>query len=165
MDEERDTSLDLTGDPLPKGPTTPNAAELSKYGGSILNSAGYALVLMSVVSFGSVAFIQLRQSWSGKSPYLSSSPTWLQILQVETGTISLVLIALIAALIGKGLLTTAQRSEVRTIPLEDFRLVAKAVVDGKSEPIDQYVRLRSLVVCPGCSPSLVSRACRLPRCS
>ena len=32
----------------------------------------------------------------------------------------------------------------RTIPHEDLQLVSQAVIDGKSEPIDQYVRLRSL---------------------
>lgn len=48
------------------------------------------------------------------------------------------------ALLGLRLLTTTQTALARTIPKDDLTMVQDAVINGKSEPIDQYVRLRSL---------------------
>jgi hypothetical protein len=53
-------------------------------------------------------------------------------------------IAIVAAMLGKSLLTSVHMADARTIPYEDLPLVRQAVIDGKAEPIDQYVRLRAL---------------------
>jgi hypothetical protein len=45
---------------------------------------------------------------------------------------------------GRSLLTTVKFSDTRTIPLEDLPLIEDAVIKGNAEPIDQYLRLRSL---------------------
>jgi hypothetical protein len=68
----------------------------------------------------------------------------LDLLQGEVGTMTLFAVGIVAAMLGKGLLTTVRLAETRSIPSEDLPLVQQAVIDGKSEPIDQYVRLRSL---------------------
>jgi hypothetical protein len=57
---------------------------------------------------------------------------------------SLLFIAVVAALLGKGLLVSAHMGSTATIPFDDLPLVEQAVLDGKPEPIDQYVRLRAL---------------------
>jgi len=54
------------------------------------------------------------------------------------------LIGVVTATLGKRLLTSVRLADARTIPYEDLPLVRQAVIDGKPEPIDQYVRLRSL---------------------
>ena len=41
-------------------------------------------------------------------------------------------------------LVSAQLASAATIPYEDLHLVRQAVIEGKPEPIDQYVRLRAL---------------------
>ena len=45
---------------------------------------------------------------------------------------------------GKGLITQVRVTDNRTIPVDDIPLVRDAVIKGSSEPIDQYLRLRSL---------------------
>jgi hypothetical protein len=68
----------------------------------------------------------------------------LDLLEGEVGAWTLIVVGVVAAVLGKGLLTTVRLAETRSIPSEDLPLVQQAVIDGKSEPIDQYVRLRSL---------------------
>jgi len=53
-------------------------------------------------------------------------------------------IGVVTATLGKRLLTTVRLAGAQTIPDKDLPLVQQAVIEGKSEPIDQYVRLRSL---------------------
>jgi hypothetical protein len=114
----------------------------AKYGDRILAISGYALVMVAVFSFAVIAFINLRVS-VGKGEQIQYE-TWLSFIQSQTATISLIIIAVVAASLGKRLLTTVRLSEARTIPAEDLPLVKKAVIEGKSDPVDQYVRLRSL---------------------
>jgi len=53
-------------------------------------------------------------------------------------------IGILAAWFGRKLLVTVRLTDARTIPYDDLPLVREAVIEGKAEPIDQYVRLRSL---------------------
>jgi hypothetical protein len=115
-------------------------AVAEKFSDRLLGNCGYLLVMVSVVCFGVVAFIQFRRYQDAPIHY----ERWLDLVQHETSTISLVLIALFAASLGRRLLTTVQLAQARTIPSDDLELIRQAVMDGKSEPIDQYVRLRSL---------------------
>jgi hypothetical protein len=54
------------------------------------------------------------------------------------------LIGVICAFLGVRLLRSAGAAFERVIPRDDFPVLAEAVVNGKSEAIDQYVRLSSL---------------------
>jgi hypothetical protein len=108
----------------------------------VLTFSGYAFVMVSVACFGTIAYLKLQQSIRG--PSTLRVQTWLDLMQQESATISLILIAVVAALLGKSLLTSVHMGDARTIPYEDLPLVRQAVIDGKSEPIDQYVRLRAL---------------------
>lgn len=108
----------------------------------ILAFSGYALVMAAVVSFAVVAFMKAEESLRPQPALHYES--WLDFLQHESNTLSLLVIAVVAATLGKRLLTTVRLADARTIPYEDLPLVKQAVIDGKSEPIDQYVRLRSL---------------------
>jgi hypothetical protein len=56
----------------------------------------------------------------------------------------LLIVGVICALLGLRLLTTTQNALARTIPKDDYPLIKDAVIAGKPDPIDQYVRLRSL---------------------
>jgi hypothetical protein len=125
--------------PVPENP--PDFPEVTeKSSDRLLGWCGYTLVMVSVGCFAVVAFIQLRRY--GEAPIHYEH--WIDLVQHEISTISLVLIALFAATLGKRLLTTVQLAQARTIPFDDLQLIRQAVIDGKSEPVDQYVRLRSL---------------------
>jgi hypothetical protein len=108
----------------------------------VLMLSGHAFVLVSVFCFVVIAYLKLQQSLGGK--LLPHSLTWIDMAERENGTISLLLIAVIAAMLGKGLLLSAQADSATTIPYDDLDLVRQAVLEGKPEPIDQYVRLRAL---------------------
>lgn len=108
----------------------------------VLTLSGHAFVLVSVFCFGVIACLKLRQSLGGQ--LLPHALTWIDLAAQETGAISLLFIAVVAALLGKGLLVSAQMASAATIPYADLHLVRQAVLDGKAEPIDQYVRLRAL---------------------
>ena len=130
----------------PKSPASPIAPDSPMMrlaqADRLLLTSGYVLVLASVVCFGVIAYLKVAESFNPKI----SGPltTWLDFVQQQSGTLGLLLIAVVAATLGKRLLTTARMADARTIPYEDLPLVSQAVIDGKSEPIDQYVRLRSL---------------------
>lgn len=108
----------------------------------VLMASGYAFVLVSLLCFGAIAYLKLEQSLGGK--LLQHSQTWIDIAERENGTISLLIIAVIAAMLGKGLLQSEQMDCATTIPYDDLELVRQAVLEGKPDPIDQYVRLRAL---------------------
>jgi hypothetical protein len=108
----------------------------------VLTFSGRAFVVVSVFCFGVIAYLKLQQSIAGQS--LPHFATWLDVMEQETGTISLLFIAIVAAMLGKGMLMSVQMASAATIPNEDLHLVRQAVLEGKCEPIDQYVRLRAL---------------------
>jgi len=104
--------------------------------------SGYALIMSSVVCFISIVFIKLKISLTGVPPVRYES--WLEFVQSEATTIGLIIIAVVAASLGRSLLRIVHLADARTIPREDLPLIEQAVKDGKPEPVDQYVRLRSL---------------------
>ena len=108
----------------------------------VLMVSGYAFVLVSVCCFIAIAYLKLQQSLGGT--VLPHSQTWIAVAEQENGTISLLIIAVIAAMLGKGLLQAEQMDCATTIPYPDLELVRQAVIEGKPDPIDQYVRLRAL---------------------
>lgn len=110
-------------------------------GERFLAFSGYALIMASVASFATIIFLQSLPS----SRYTAlQAQSWLQLVSSEVTTIVLLLIGVVTALLGLRLLTTTQASIARTIPQDDYPLISQAVIDGKSDAIDQYVRLRSL---------------------
>ncbi len=112
------------------------------YGDRIITVSGYALVMVSVFCFAVIAYIKLKTSVSDQTAI--TYETWLGFVQSETTTIALIIIAIVATSLGKRFLTTVRLADARTIPYDDLELIRQAVIDGKSEPVDQYVRLRSL---------------------
>lgn len=112
------------------------------YGDRLLATCGYLLIVASVFCFGVIAWLKLHESLGSTAS--KRYEDLLDLLQHESGTISLLIIAIVAATLGKGLLITVHLADARTIPYEDLALIEQAVKDGKPEPIDQYVRLRSL---------------------
>jgi len=111
-------------------------------GNRIIAICGYLLIAGSVGLFGIIGYIQIQRELTGRlMPFADS---WLEFLQEQSATIALFLIAVVMAIFGLRLLTSARLSYTRTIPHDDLLLVKDAVIAGKSEPIDQYVRLRSL---------------------
>lgn len=107
----------------------------------VLAICGYLLLMASVFSFGVIVFMKFLESRIGE---MVRYEAWLDFLQHESSTLSLLLIGIVTATLEKRILTTVQLAGARTIPIEDLHLVERAVIDGKSDPIDQYVRLRSL---------------------
>jgi hypothetical protein len=125
-----------------EGNADDEAGQSVQHHNRVLTFSGYAFVLVSVFCFGTIAYLKLQQSIGKTSAFRVQ--TWLDLMQQEAATISLLLIAVVAAMLGKSLLTSVHMGDARTIPYEDLPLVRQAVIDGKSEPIDQYVRLRAL---------------------
>jgi hypothetical protein len=117
-------------------------AKFIKRDSRVLAFSGYAFVMASVFCFGTIAYLKIQQSIS-KTAFVRPE-RWLDLIQGEIATISLLVIAIVAAMLGKSLLTSVHMADARTIPYEDLPLVRQAVIDGKAEPIDQYVRLRAL---------------------
>ena len=113
----------------------------AKYGERLLATCGYLLVVASIISFVVIGALQFREAWHGVENRFT---TWLDLAQHEMGTFILLLIGIVTATLGKRLLTTVRLADARTIPADDLPLVQQAVIDGKPEPVDQYVRIRSL---------------------
>lgn len=108
----------------------------------MLAICGYLLVVFSVICFGTIVYLKLYQVL-----YLNQAPKYENFagfIQNENSTIVLLIIGYITLSIGKGLITEIRITDNRTIPLDDLPLVREAVIKGNSEPIDQYLRLRSL---------------------
>jgi hypothetical protein len=103
---------------------------------------GCAFVVVSVCCFAVIAYLKLKQSLGGN--LLPHSLTWIDLAEQETCAISLLFIAVVAALLGKGLFVSAHIGATAAIPYDDLHLVRQAVLEGKPDPIDQYVRLRAL---------------------
>src|SRR5436853_6342719 len=119
----------------------PQSAGSNKQTDRILASCGYLLVGFSVICFGAIVYLKLHDSLTPASPVKISSA--LDLIQRETPTLILLLIGYLNASMGRRLITTVRFTDTRTIPIEDLPLIGDAVVKGSSEPIDQYLRLRS----------------------
>jgi hypothetical protein len=106
-----------------------------------LAASGVCLVMVSVFSFGAIVFKEIT---GGFFAVPAGPGYWATILFREAPNLVLLVIGIVCALLGLRLLTTTQTALARTIPKEDLLMVQEAVINGKSEAIDQYVRLRSL---------------------
>ena len=103
-----------------------------------LAGSGVCLVMVSVVSF-------IFAIWSNyRTGGFIRAVTWQEALAAEASTLVLIAVACLCSLLGLRLLTTTQNALARTIPKDDLPMIEAAVISGKSDPIDQYVRLRSL---------------------
>ena len=119
----------------------PHRQSLFSYGDRMVVMCGYLFIVASVLSFIFMGYLKFKGDGAGLTPTYSS---WLQLMSREVSTLTLFLIGIVTALLGQRLLNTAQMAYTRTIPADDLPLVSDAVKQGKPEPIDQYVRLRSL---------------------
>ena len=126
-------------DPIEQSSSAPRWSAADR----IVSTCGYLLIISAVLGFLAAGGLQIFQATVYRGS-LGLYESWLDVVQREAPTISLLVMAIVAAMLGKQLLTTARLSQTRTIPHEDLPLVRQAVIDGKPEPIDQYVRLRSL---------------------
>ena len=114
---------------------------LSAYGERVLALCGYLFILASVFSFGIMGLLKV---WSARNSGGIRYESWLDLLSRELTTITFLIIGIVTALLGQRLLTTVGLPYARTIPRDDLPLVEDAVREGKPDPIDQYVRIRSL---------------------
>ena len=114
----------------------------AKYGERILTTCGYLLVGASMFSFVGIAALKVWDAFHQQTQV--KFDRWLDFVVSQNGTITLLLVGVVTATLGKRLLTTVRLADARTIPVEDLPLIQQAVIDGKPEPVDQYVRLRSL---------------------
>src|SRR5262249_24783604 len=121
--------------------TRPSLSQMG-YADRFLAMSGYLLIGAAVLSFGAVVVMKVLLVI--RREVLIPASNWVDLVQQESGTIALLFIGWVAASLGKRLLTSLRLVDTRTIPYEDLPLVRRAVIDGKSEPIHQYVRLRSL---------------------
>lgn len=108
----------------------------------ILAGCGYLLIGMAVIAFGAIVYMKVAQSFTSAPPPKIQSLG--DFLQYERATIILLIIGCITASMGRRLLTSIRYTDVRAIPEEDLPLIRDAVIKGVPEPIDQYLRLRSL---------------------
>lgn len=131
-----DKDLQRSGESSDKGQRSVFA-----YGERIIVLSGYILIAASASSFILAAYLTyVSRDRVIATPYTS----WLHFVSHQLPLLSLLLIGIITTLLGQRLLTSAQTLYTHTIPKDDLPLVEVAVKDGKPEPIDQYVRLRSL---------------------
>ena len=110
----------------------------------IISTSGYMLIIASVLGFLAAGLLQLLPHLLPNAFEKLRATTWIDLFQQHSESLTLLVMAVVAAYLGKQLLTTANLKESHTIPVEDLPLIRQAVLDGKPEPIDQYVRLRSL---------------------
>lgn len=117
----------------------PKYRSFFSYGERLLALSGYILIGSSVLAFAFAGYHTFATR-GRLVPFTS----WLDFFSNQLPFLTFLLIGVIMALLGKRLLTSAQTAYTRTIPKDDLPLVENAVREGKPEPIDQYVRLRSL---------------------
>lgn len=111
----------------------------------IIAFSGYLLVGTSFISFGAIAIIKFLEAMGRIERAPAPVDTnWIALALYESTSLSLLAVGVISAMIGKGLLTNARTADARAIPETDLPLIRTAVMAGTPEPIDQYVRLRSL---------------------
>jgi hypothetical protein len=108
----------------------------------ILATCGYLFVAVAVSCFAAIVYLKVHDALHPTPPLKYDSV--LDFVQRESATLSLLFIAFVASSTGKRLLTTTARLNTRTIPIEDLPLIQDAVKAGNADPIDQYMRLRSL---------------------
>jgi hypothetical protein len=96
--------------------------------------------MAAVGSFVMIIFVE----WKFGNAPLATGSSWVNLVSAESATIVLLLVGIVCALLGLRLLTTTQNALARTIPRDDLPMIEEAVKQGKSDAIDQYVRLRSL---------------------
>ena len=72
----------------------------------------------------------------------------LQLLYYSSPNIILIITGFISALIGRALLSAGQRSSYSSLPEGDLEILRQAIVEGKSDPIDQYIRLEHYLDLP-----------------
>lgn len=120
-----------------------DSAPSDKAAQKFLAASGYFLMGAAIVSFFAIIVLKVREAFFPAAAGFRFD-SWLNVLSHEIGAVALLLVAIIAATLGKRMLTTVQLAGARTIPADDLPLVRDAVMAGKAEPIDQYVRLRAL---------------------
>lgn len=110
--------------------------------------AGRVFIFSSVLSLAAIVLMIIEPLVSpvfGFKPIASEDPKTLTDLMIRKSDLFLLfIVAAFCAVVGRSLVTYVPLSSIRTIPEDDFSLVSDAVREGKPEPIDQYVRLRSL---------------------
>lgn len=111
-----------------------------------LSWAGIIFVVLAFICIVSVVCLILLPIAFGTSTggIPASDHMFEAILARYAEHIILVLTGMIAALIGAGLLKASGRSSVSSIPSWDLDIIRDAIRDGKEEPINQYIRVRSL---------------------
>ncbi len=68
----------------------------------------------------------------------------LQVTFYSAPNIILIITGFISAMIGRALLNAGQRSTYSSLPEGDLVILKSSIIGGKSDSIDQYIRLRAL---------------------
>ena len=142
------TSPSPTNPPMYSGSASSIAVSRYEQSPLMLKVAGFLFIIIAICSFGAVIYLAVVPSrfigsiLASPEPPRTTGVTWQEVVLSQTTNIVFIIVGIISALFGSRLLQVG--STQQTVPEEDVQLIQQAVVDGKPEPIDQYLRLRSL---------------------
>jgi hypothetical protein len=106
------------------------------------NQLGMAGLVFVGLAFICIAAVVLK-TLTGDSVSVKGAGL-MDIFYYSAPNIILIVTGFISALIGRSLLNAGQRSSYSSLPEGDLAILREAIIDGKSDPIDQYIRLRAL---------------------
>lgn len=140
---ESETPQSSTSQPSGSHSATPppRAKYYERETNDTLRVCGSALVVVSVLSFCSIVIIQISGLLSGAKNKAPAPTSGWDFLYQQSTTIIIFIIAYVALSTGRRLISTTQVTE--TVPAEDRSLI-EAAIEKDPNPIDQYLRLRSL---------------------
>jgi hypothetical protein len=132
---------DTPSDPRKASPPTGKVIDERLLAASRLPFAvSLACVVSVFVMFFAQSFLQVRLFQLIKE----DDSALIRVLAPSSLYIILFIITILSLFIGYRLVVAAGAVSTDVIPRQDYELLAQLVMDGKSESIDQYVRLSSL---------------------
>jgi hypothetical protein len=109
-----------------------------------LSIGGFVFITLSFIGFIALGYMcvfvgpqTMPEKFSEQQPVLAYTVSYLAHIIILIGTV-------VSAMLGVRLLRSAGSAYIRVIPPDDYPVLVDAIREGKSEAIDQYVRLSSL---------------------
>jgi hypothetical protein len=135
---------DTPGDPSQPLPQQPPTGKLIDERLLAASRLPFMIVLVCVITVFAIFYAQtfINMPWMGLVK--GDDPAVVRFLAPNAVYVLLFIVSLISLFIGSRLVVAAGASAVNVIPSQDYLLLAPLVTEGKSESIDQYVRLSSL---------------------
>jgi hypothetical protein len=127
--------------------STRRAIEVQRFSdGKILEASKYPFVICGVSIAALIALLVLALTDAKfLGGYVNTDDSaFVKFILAGSLYIGLFVVALVSAYIGYRMVVAAGATTAVVIPPQDYELLAPLVTDGKSEAIDQYVRLSSL---------------------